>query len=242
MTEPPLPPALRRSVLTKAAGVGVAVGTYGVSFGALGTTSGLSVVQTCALSVLAFTGASQFALVGVLGGGGSALAGTLTALLLGSRNALYGLRLAPTLQVRGSRRLVAAHLVIDETTAMTIAQDDAGASRLAFWATGLAVFSLWNLATALGAMGATALGDPKKLGLDAAVGAAFLGLLWPRLKGRSAWVTALMAAAVAMALTPVLTPGVPVLVAGIGTVTLMMRAGAGPDPGTGTGSASGSQG
>jgi predicted branched-subunit amino acid permease len=227
MSEPAPWPQLRRSVLTKSAGVGVAVGTYGVSFGALGTTSGLSVVQTCALSVLAFTGASQFALVGVLGGGGSAIAGTLTALLLGSRNALYGLRLAPTLRARGLRRVFAAHLVIDETTAMSIAQDDEAASRLAFWSTGLAVFSLWNLATLLGALGATALGDPKKLGLDAAVGAAFLGLLWPRLKGRPAWVTALVAAATAVALTPLLTPGVPVLVAGIVTVAVMLRAGAG---------------
>jgi predicted branched-subunit amino acid permease len=227
MTDAPSWGGLRRSVLTRSASVGVAVGTYGVSYGALATTSGLSVAQTCALSVLAFTGASQFALVGVLGGGGSALAGTATALLLGTRNALYGLRLAPTLGVHGVRRLFAAQLVIDETTAMTIAQDDERASRLAFWSTGLAVFSLWNLATLLGALGATALGDPKKLGLDAAVGAAFLGLLWPRLKGRAAWTTALLAAAVALALSPLLTPGVPVLVAGLVTVAVMMRAGAG---------------
>lgn len=218
-------PTRRRTVVAKSAGVGVAVGTYGVSFGALATTSGLSVLQACALSVLAFTGASQFALVGVLAGGGSALAGTLTALLLGSRNALYGLRLAPTLQVRGARRLLAAHLVIDETTAMAIGQDDEEASRLAFWSTGLAVFTLWNTATLVGALGATALGDPKKLGLDAAVGAAFLGLLWPKLQGRSTWLTALLAAAVALALTPLLTPGVPVLVAGLVTVAVMLRAG-----------------
>ena len=220
----------RRSVLTRSASVGVAVGAYGVSYGALATTSGLTVPQTCALSVLAFTGASQFALVGVLGGGGSAVAGTATALLLGARNALYGLRLAPVLRVRGVRRLFAAHLVIDETTAMTIAQEGDRAGRLAFWSTGLAVFSLWNLATLLGALGATALGDPKKLGLDAAVGAAFLGLLWPRLKGRAAWVTALMSAAIALALTPVLTPGVPVLVAGLVTVAVMMRPGAATEP------------
>jgi predicted branched-subunit amino acid permease len=213
----------RRAVVRNAAGVGVAVGTYGVSFGALATTSGLSVAQTCALSVLAFTGGSQFALVGVLGAGGSAVSGTLTALLLGSRNALYGLRMAPILQARGVRRYFAAQLVIDETTAMAIGQDDEQSSRLAFWSTGLAVFSLWNLATLLGAVGATALGDPKKLGLDAAVGAAFLGLLWPRLKGRVAWVTALVAAATALALSPLLAPGVPVLVAGVVAVTLMFR-------------------
>ena len=186
----------RRAVLRNAAGVGVAVGTYGVSFGALATTSGLSVAQACALSILAFTGGSQFALVGVLAAGGSVVSGTLTALLLGSRNALYGLRLAPVLRVRGVRRAVAAQLVIDESTAMAIGQVDEQSSRLAFWSTGFAVFALWNLATLLGAVGATALGDPKKFGLDAAVGAAFLGLLWPRLSGRVPWATAVVAAAI----------------------------------------------
>lgn len=224
---PPLPPPpwadRRRVVLRNSLGVGIAVGTYGVSFGALATTSGLSVAQTCALSVLAFTGGSQFALVGVLAAGGSALSGTLTALLLGSRNTLYGLRLAPVLDVRGTRRAVAAQLVIDESTAMAIGQDDDESARLAFWSTGLAVFTLWNVATAVGALGATALGDPKKLGLDAAVGAAFLGLLWPRLKGRVPWLTALVAAAVALALTPVLAAGVPVLVAGVVAVAVLFR-------------------
>jgi len=111
--------------------------------------------------------------------------------------------------------------VIDETTAMTIAQDDPRAARLAFWSTGVAVFVFWNVATLLGAVGAHALGDPKKLGLDAAVGAAFLALLWPRLRGRTAWITAAVAVVVALGLVPVLTPGVPVLIAGIVTVAVV---------------------
>jgi predicted branched-subunit amino acid permease len=211
--------AVRSRVLRNASGVGVAVGAYGVSYGALGVASGLSVVQTCALSVLAFTGGSQFALLGVLGSGGSPVSGTATALLLGSRNTMYGLRLATLLRARGVRRFAAAQLTIDETTAMSLGQDerafDGRAARLAFWSTGLAVFSLWNLATVVGALGASALGDPKSLGLDAAVGAAFLGLLWPRLRERVTWVVALAGAAVALALTPFLTPGVPVLAAGL---------------------------
>ncbi len=214
---------VRRTVAGRALGVGVAVGTYGISFGALATTSGLSVAQTCTLSVLTFTGGSQFALVGVLGGGGSAVAGTLTALLLGARNSLYSLRLAPTLHVTGARRLFAAHLVIDESTAMAISQDDERAARLAFWATGLSVFVCWNIATLVGALGATALGDPKKFGLDAAVGAAFLALLWPRLRDRSSWAVALAAAAVALALSPLLSPGIPVLVAGVVAVAVALR-------------------
>ena len=215
--------ANRKGVLRDAAGVGVAVGTYGVSFGALAVTVGMSPAQACALSVLAFTGGSQFALVGVLGAGGSVVPGVLTALLLGARNSLYGLRLAPVLRARGARRLLAAHLVIDESTAMAVGHEEEQSSRLAFWATGLAVFVFWNIATLVGVLGATALGDPKKFGLDAAVGAAFLGLLWPRLAGRSAWTVAVVAVAVALLLTPYLTPGIPVLVAGVIAVAVALR-------------------
>jgi predicted branched-subunit amino acid permease len=211
---------LRREVVRDAAAVGVAVGTYGISYGALGTSSGLSVLQTCTLSVLAFTGGSQFALIGVIGSGGAAASGVATALMLGFRNLLYGLRLAPTLQVHGALRLPAAQLVIDETTAMTISQTRPRASRLAFWATGLMVYTLWNLATLVGAVGASALGDPKRFGLDAAVGAAFLGLLWPRLKHATTWFVAVAAAAVALTLTPFLSPGLPVLVAGLVAVAV----------------------
>jgi predicted branched-subunit amino acid permease len=204
----------RSRVLRSAVGVGVAVGTYGVAFGALAVSSGLTVAQALAMSTLTFTGASQFALVGVLGAGGSAVAGVATAWLLGSRNALYGLRLAPMLAIRRRRRrLLAAHLVIDESTAVAVAQDDDRAARLGFWATGSAVFVCWNTATVLGALGTEALGDPTAWGLDAAVGAAFLALLWPRLWDRGALVVALAGAAVALAATPLLPPGVPVLLA-----------------------------
>jgi predicted branched-subunit amino acid permease len=211
---------LRREVVRDAAAVGVAVGTYGISYGALGTSSGLSVLQTCALSVLAFTGGSQFALIGVIGSGGAAASGVATALMLGFRNLLYGLRLAPTLQVHGASRLSASQLVIDETTAMTISQTGTRAARLAFWTTGLMVYTLWNLATLVGALGASALGDPKRFGLDAAVGAAFLGLLWPRLKHATTWFVAVAAAVVALTLTPFLSPGIPVLVAGLVAVAV----------------------
>lgn len=211
---------VRREVSREAVGVGVAVGTYGVSFGALAVTSGLSFAQTLALSTLTFTGASQFALIGVVGSGGSMVAGVLTAWLLGSRNALYGLRLAPLLQLRGRRRLLAAQLVIDESTAVAVAQDTERASRFGFWSTGTAVFVFWNLATVIGALGAEALGDPDAWGLDAAVGAAFLALLWPRLQDRRALPVALAGAAVALALTPLLTPGVPVLMAAATAVAL----------------------
>ena len=138
--------------------------------------------------MLAFTGGSQFAFAGIVGAGGSPWSATATALMLGLRNLLYGLRIAPLITVPGVRsRALAAHLVIDETTAMTLSNEDPAeprASRLAFWATGLAVYVCWNIATVVGALGASALGDPKTFGLDAAVGAAFLALLWPRVQNR----------------------------------------------------------
>jgi len=206
-------PVERRRILVDAASIGLAVGTYGLSFGALAVTSGFSVWQAMALSGLTFTGASQFALVGVIGSGGSALAGVLAALFLGIRNSLYGLSLAPLLNVHGAQRVVAAQFVLDESTAMTISQPTPRSARWGFWSTGVAVFVCWNIATVLGAVGANAVGDPEMFGLDAAVGAAFLALLWPRLKQHDARLTAVLGAVVALALTPIVPPGVPVLLA-----------------------------
>src|SRR3954469_8332441 len=191
-------PAQRAAVLRAGISVGLATGAVGLSFGAVSVASGLSVWQTCALSLVMFTGGSQFALVGVLGVGGGAVAAVSTAALLGSRNAFYALRLAALLRVRGVRRLLAAQFVIDESTAVAIGQASPRAARLGFWTTGLAVFGLWNLGTVLGALGAGAVTDPRDLGLDVAAPAAFLALLTPRLRGRLPWLVALVAAVVAV--------------------------------------------
>jgi 4-azaleucine resistance transporter AzlC len=197
-------------------GIGVATGAYGLSFGAIAVASGLNAWQAQSLSLLMFTGGSQFALVGVLGAGGGALAAVLTAWLLGARNSMYALSLAPTLQVRGLRRLAAAELTIDESTALALAHPEpASAARHAFWSTGLSVYVLWNIGTLLGALGAAAIGDPATLGLDAAIPAAFIALLWPRLADRTMWAVAVAGATVALVLTPFLRPGLPVLAAGL---------------------------
>ena len=209
----------RRGIVANAVGVGLATGAYGISFGAISVTGGLTVLQTQVLSALMFTGGSQFALVGVLAAGGGALSAVATSVLLGFRNAFYGLAMAPVLRVHGLRRAVAAQLTIDESTAMAVARsvehDDGRASRLAFWATGLSVFLFWNLATLAGSLGASALGDPKVYGLDAAIPAGFIALVWPRLRDRRAWAVGLSAAAVALVLTPFLRPGVPVLLSSV---------------------------
>ncbi|GAC1342355.1 MAG: hypothetical protein NVSMB29_13960 [Candidatus Dormibacteria bacterium] len=204
----------RAAVIRDSVGIGVATGAYAVSFGAISGAAGLSVAQTCALSLLMFTGASQFALVGILGAGGGGVAAATTAVLLGSRNALYGLRLSTILEVRGWRRPVAAQLVIDESTAMATGHaEDHG--RLGFWCTGLAVFVLWNLGTLAGALGARALSDPRVFGLDAAVPAAFLALLAPRLGSGQARAVGVAAAVTALLAATVLPAGAPVLAAAL---------------------------
>lgn len=227
---PENPPAeSRAAVIRDGIGVGVATGLYGTSFGAVSVAAGLSIAQTCALSLVMFTGASQFALIGVVAAGGSPFASALTALLLGTRNTLYGLRLAPLLAWRGVRRAGAAQLVIDESTAMSINRSTRALARAGFLTTGLAVFCLWNLFTFVGAVAGEALGDPRTYGLDAAVGAAFLALVWPRLSDRRNQLVALAAAAVALAAVPVTAAGVPVLAAG-GVALLVGVLSRRPDP------------
>lgn len=214
MTEPALTPPERTGIVRDSLAVGVATGAYGIGFGAVSVASGLSVAQTCVLSLLMFTGASQFALAGVVAAGGAPMSGAATALLLGTRNTLYGLRMAPLLKWRGWRRVAAAHVLIDESTAMSVNRTSTAAARLGYLTTGLSVFVLWNLATVVGAVAGEAVGDPRTFGLDAAVGAAFLALLWPRLADGRNVVVAVLAAAVALSLVPTAAPGVPVLAAG----------------------------
>ena len=210
------PPPTRRQIHAKAVSIAVASGAYAISYGAIAVATGLDVWQTQTLSLLMFTGASQFAFVGILGAGGGMVAAVLTALLLGARNGIYSMSLWPRLQLRGGRRLIGAQLAIDETTAMSMAHaEPVEDSRYAFWVTGLCLFALWNLGTLVGALGATVIGDPGTFGLDAATAAALLALLWPRLVDRQMWAITLAAAGVAIVLTPVLQPGVPVLAAAV---------------------------
>ena len=213
--EPARPAAGRRSAPVRdGIGLGLAVGLSGLAFGAAAVSSGLSTWQACALSLFAFTGASQFALAGVIAGGGSLVAGTAGAILLGSRNTLYGLRLAGLLSVRGPRRLIAAQGVIDECTAIALAQPDPAAARAGFRATFACLYLTWNICTLGGALGAGRLGSPQAFGLDVVGPAAFLALIWPRLRaGRTERGVALAGAVIALAATPFLPAGVPVILA-----------------------------
>ncbi|RZI90241.1 MAG: branched-chain amino acid ABC transporter permease [Microbacterium sp.] len=222
---PPAPDDERvgvRRAWREAVGVALATSAYGVSFGALSVASGLDVWQTCVLSLLMFTGGSQFAFVGVIAAGGlaAAPAAIASAGLLGARNVAYGLRMSPVVGGGFWRRAAAAHITIDESTAVALAQTHPAARRVGFWATGVGIWIGWNVSTLAGALLGDVLGDPRAYGLDAAAAAAFLALLWPRLRRRQAIAVGIAAAVVATVATPVLMPGIPVLIAALVAVVV----------------------
>ena len=194
-----------------AVSVAFTVGLYGAAFGAAGVTAGFSILQTCLLSILLFSGASQFAVVGIMGAGGSAISAIATATLLGFRNALYGLQMAPILKVGGLKRVLAAQITIDESTAVSTLQENDEDRKRGFYLTGIGVYIFWNLFTYLGALGASAIGDPSVWGLDAAVPAAFCGLIWPRLKNKTQFLVSAIAIVWALLLTPIAPAGIPII-------------------------------
>ena len=204
---------MKRATIAQSFSVSFTVGLYGIAFGAAGIAAGFSILQTCLLSLLTFSGASQFAVVGVIGSGGSAVSGIATASLLGIRNGLYGLRMAPILKVRNLKRVIATQITIDESTGVAIGQEDRGeaAMKLGFWLTGFGVYFFWNLFTVVGAVSAQAMGNPSAFGLDAAVPAAFLGLVWPRLHGNFERGLAIGAVLLALLLTPFVAAGIPII-------------------------------
>ena len=213
-----------KAVVRDALGVGIAVGLSGFAFGVTSTGDGLSLPQTCTLSLLVFTGASQFALAGALGAGGSPVAAAAGAFFLGVRNAFYGLRLSELLQVPAVLKPLAAQWVIDETSAVAFAQPDRRSARIGFTVTGASLYLLWNLSTLLGALGASALGDPGRWGLDAAGPAVFLALLVPMMRASTERGVAVLAVVLALGALPLLPAGVPVLVAALAAPIVMVVA------------------
>ncbi|MFJ3337777.1 AzlC family ABC transporter permease [Streptomyces sp. NPDC086766] len=203
------------AVVRDALGVGIAVGLSGFAFGVTSAGSGLTLLQTCALSLLVFTGASQFALVGALAAGGNPFTAAAGAFFLGVRNAFYGLRLSQVLALPRALRPLAAQWVIDETTAVALAQPTRRAARLGFTVTGITLYVLWNLTTLLGALGAKAIGDTAAWGLDAAGPAVFLALLAPMLRTATERAVAALAVLLGLGLLPVLPAGAPVLLAAL---------------------------
>ncbi|GAB3747040.1 AzlC family ABC transporter permease [Microlunatus parietis] len=215
MTEPaaePSDPGQRGRIIRSGVAIGLYAGAFGASFGAVSVGSGLSVAQTMVLSLVLFSGASQFAFAGVVAAGGTPFAAIPAALLLGVRNAFYGVPVAEMLAPRWPARLWTAHFVIDETTAMAAGQPDRPTQRYAFWSSGLILFALWQCGSLVGALLGSVI-DPATFGLDAAAPAVFLALLWPSLRRPRARWTAVGAAALALLLIPLAPTGVPVIAA-----------------------------
>jgi 4-azaleucine resistance transporter AzlC len=214
---------VRDRVLRDALSIGIATGVYAVSFGVLSVAAGFSVAQTCVMSLVAFTGASQFTFVSVMASGGGVAAALPPAVLLAARNGIYALSLGPVLRRGSWRRALDAHLVIDESTAMAHAQHDPADRRRGFLLTAVAIFICWNAGTLAGALAGGVLGEPRTFGMDAIFPAVFLALIVPQVRSRAVFAAALAGAAIAALLLPVAPAGVPVMVAVLAAVPLLLR-------------------
>ena len=187
----------------------------GITFGVFADSSGLGPGRASVLSIFTFTGASQFAAVSVVAGGGTMAAAVGSGLLIGARNGLYGPVVAPLLSRSLGQRVISAHFVIDETAAIASAQDTKEHARQAFWTTGIWLFVFWNAGTLLGVFVGGVLDDPGALGLDAAFPAAFVALLVPHLRTAPGRVTAVWGGAIALVALPTTAAGVPMLLAAL---------------------------
>jgi predicted branched-subunit amino acid permease len=214
--------AAQRRIRNRALTIGVSVTPFGVSFGAVSVEAHLSLIQVCLLSLVLFSGASQFALVSVIGAGGSYFSAVGTALLLGVRNGLYGARINALLRPSGLRRFVMAEVTIDESTAMAVSEAPAGYAARAFGSTALSVYVLWNLSTIIGALVGNAFGSPATTGLDVAGPAAFIALLAPRLTTMRMRLVALTSGVIALAAVPLVPVGAPILIGGLTAVALLL--------------------
>ena len=190
-----------------------ACGLIGITYGVFADTAGLSLLQASALSIFTFTGASQFAAVSVIDGGGNPAAAVGSALLLSARNALYGPVITKSLKDGKLNKAAAAHFVIDETIAIASAQESSRDSRDSFWFTGVSLFVFWNIGTILGVLLGGILEDPGSWGLDAAFPAAFVALLVPHILTREGKITAIVAGIITLVSIPLTPVGMPILLA-----------------------------
>jgi 4-azaleucine resistance transporter AzlC len=212
---------VRDRILRDSLSIGIATGVYAISFGVLAVAAGFSVAQTCVMSLAAFTGASQFVFVSVMGSGGGIAAALPPAVLLAARNGIYALTLGAVLRREPWRRAADAHLVIDESTAMAHAQATPHERRRGFLLTGVAILLLWNAGTLAGALAGGVLGDPRALGLDAIFPAVFLALLVPQVRSRAVLGAAVAGALIATVLLPLAPAGVPVMASVLAALPLL---------------------
>ncbi|MFJ9444244.1 AzlC family ABC transporter permease [Kitasatospora sp. NPDC101235] len=207
---------LERATLRDIALVCLADALVGASFGAISVSGGLPLWVPIALSVLVFAGGSQFAAVGVVLSGGGALAAVATGLVLNARLLPFGFTVADVLDGPRWRRLAGAQLLTDETAAFALQQSEPRRRRAVYWLCGIALFVVWNISVLLGALAGGLIGDTDALGLDAAFPAVLLALVLPSLADRRTRTAAVVGAAVAVAATPFVPAGLPVLLALVG--------------------------
>ncbi|MPY84908.1 MAG: branched-chain amino acid ABC transporter permease [Actinophytocola sp.] len=203
---------LPRDLARDVALVLLADGIVGVSFGAITVSSGLPLWLPMLASLVVFAGASQFLFVGIIAAGGNPIAAVLAGLLVNARHVPFGFAVGDVLG-SGWRRWAGTHLMIDESVAFALAQREYARRRTAYWACGAGLFVCWNLGVALGAFAGTAVSDTDVLGLDAAFPAVLFALVLPSLRERATGAAALAGVAIALATTPLLPTGLPVLLA-----------------------------
>jgi 4-azaleucine resistance transporter AzlC len=203
-----------RPIVTTGVTLGVAVGIFAVLFGVGAVGAGATIPQTCAMSLLVFTGASQLSAVAVIAGGGSVGSALGGALVLAARNGVFGLTMSRRLEGSVGVKLVAAQITIDESTAMATAQEAPDLQRVAFWVTGISIYIFWNVGTLVGALAGNAI-NPATFGLDAAIPSAFVAMLWPHLRTPLGRRAAAIGAVLCLATTPFLPVGLPILVSSL---------------------------
>src|SRR6187551_481270 len=210
-----------RTLLRDAAAIAAAMVAVGASFGAITIAYALPTSVPFLMSTVVFAGGAQFLAVRLLAAG-NPLAAVLAGLLLDARHLPFGLAVSATIGPRWRDRLIGSHLMTDEVVAFTLAQTDPIRRRRTYWLIGITLFTSWNAGTALGVWVGGAAGDPAVLGLDAAFPAGLIALILPSLRDRDTRLVALTGAAVAVALTPILPAGLPVLCALLGLAAIFI--------------------
>ena len=200
----------------------------GASFGAITVSADLPLWLPSLLSVVVFAGAAQFMFVGLIAAGGNPVAAVAASLLINVRHVPFGFTVGD-LVGRGWRRAIGSHLMIDESVAFALAQRDPVQRRAAYWACGISLMVCWNLGVLVGAVGGAVISDTDALGLDAAFPAVLLALVLPSLRTPAIRRAALVGAVVALATTPFLPAGMPVLLGLVGVV-FGLRSSRSPEP------------
>ncbi|CRK58126.1 putative branched-chain amino acid permease [Alloactinosynnema sp. L-07] len=203
--------------------IAVAAVVNGLSFGAISVAAGTPVWVPVVMSLLVFAGGSQYLAVGVVAAGGSPVAAVLGGLILNARHLPFGLAVGQVIGTSWPARLVGSHLLIDESVAFAMAEPDPRRARASFWLCGAALFAAWNLGVLGGALTGQLVSDPAVLGLDAVFPAIMLALVLPSLTDSAKLRPALLGAAVALATTPFLPAGVPVLLSLVGLLAVPRR-------------------